>query len=106
MRLLDFFALEDVFSFLVDVLGNTYHKLGVMRSKPHSIGCSREAVEAVCLLCTKEFYWFLLHSDLSIIMISWSWMIFLAEPIKNTTQVNQPLGYLLDFFYCDLGLSA
>lgn len=55
---------------------------------------SRVSLKAVCLLCTREFYCFLLCSDLSIITISWSWLIFLAEPIRNTSQVNQALKYL------------
>lgn len=36
-----FFCSWRHFFFLVDVLGNTYHRLEVMWSKPHSVGCSR-----------------------------------------------------------------
>lgn len=87
-----FFTVEDVSAFLVDVRGKMCQRL--MWCKPHAVGCSRVSLKAVCLLCTREFYCFLLCSDLSIITISWSWLIFLAEPIRNTSQVNQALKYL------------
>lgn len=71
MRLLDFFfffTVEDVSAFLVDVRGKMCQRL--MWCKPHAVGCSRVSLKAVCLLCTREFYCFLLCSDLSIITIS------------------------------------
>lgn len=71
-------------------------RLEAMWSKPHTAGCSRASVKAARSPCTEEFYSSLLCSDLFVLTIQWPWMIFLAEPIKNTTQVNQALGYLSD----------
>lgn len=87
-----FFAFKDVSAFLVDMLGKMCQRLEAMWSKPRAIGCFR--VCEGCLLIVHQRTLLLSFMYWPIITISWSWMIFLAEPIKSTGQVNQALEYL------------
>lgn len=84
-----FFAFKDVSAFFVDMLGKMCQRLEAMWSKPHAIGCFR--VCEGCLLIVHQRTLLLSFMYWPIITISWSWMIFLAEPIKSTGQVNQAL---------------